>query len=90
MRASKLSTGRETCGTREGGGFSLPDVDAAEHPEDQSEDESHGHGQQRAQHAVKEIFDQLERGVAPDPHLVEAVRGHGLRNDVIEADLLVV
>lgn len=53
--------------------ISLPDVDAAEHPEDHSEEESHGHGQQRGQQAVKDEFDQLERSVASYPHSVEAV-----------------
>lgn len=63
-------------------------MDAAEHPEDQSEDERHGHGQQCGQQAVKDEFDQLKRGVASDPHFVEAVRGDGLRDDIFETDLL--
>lgn len=53
--------------------ISLPDVDAAEQAEEQAEEERHGHGQQRGQHAVKEELDQLEGGVAPYPHPVEAV-----------------
>lgn len=66
---------------------SLPDVDAAEQPEHHSQDESHGHGEQRGQQPVKDEFDQLEGGVASYPHSVEAVRGAGLRDDIFEADL---
>lgn len=66
---------------------SLPDVDAAEDPEEQPEDEGHGHCQQRGQQAVKEKLDQLEHGVASYPHSVEAVRGDGLRDDVFKTDL---
>lgn len=62
-------------------------MDAAEHPEHHSQDESHGHGEQRSQQPVEDELDQLERGVASDPHSVEAVRGAGLRDDVFEADL---
>lgn len=67
--------------------FSLPDVDAAEHPEDQSKDESHGNRQQRGQQAVKDEFDQLKRGVASYPHSVEAVRGDRLRDDIFKTNL---
>lgn len=67
--------------------FFLPDVDAAEHPEDHAEDERHGHGQQRGQQAVKDEFDQLKGGVASDPHSVEAVRGDGLRDDIFKTNL---
>lgn len=66
---------------------SLPDVDAAEQPEQHSQDESHRHGEQRGQQPVKDEFDQLERGVASYPHSVEAVRGAGLRDDIFEANL---
>lgn len=66
-----------------------PDVDAAEHPEDQPEDERHGHGQQRGQEPVKDEFDQLEHGVASYPHSVEAVRGDGLRDDILKTHLQV-
>lgn len=62
-------------------------MDAAEHPEDQSEDEGHGHRQQRRQHAVEEEFDQLERGVASYPHFVEALSGLRLRDDILETNL---
>lgn len=62
-------------------------MDAAEHPEHNPEDESHGHGEQRGQQAVKDEFDQLKRGVASYPHSVEAVRGDGLRDDIFETDL---
>lgn len=81
------------CQTRDAQGrsrrnqLSLPDVDAAEHPEDQSQDERHGHGQQGGQQAVEDEFDQLERREAPDPHFVEAVRGDGLRDDIFETNL---
>lgn len=67
--------------------FFLPDVDAAEHPEHHPEDESHRHGQQCGQHAVKDEFDQLKGGVASDPHSIEAVRGDGLRDDIFKTDL---
>lgn len=66
-----------------------PDVDAAEHPEHQSQDEGHGHGEQRGQQAVKDEFDQLKRSVAPYPHSVEAVRGDGLRDDIFKTHLQV-
>lgn len=62
-------------------------MDAAEHPEHQAEEERHGHGEKRGQQAVKDEFDQLERGVASYPHSVEAVRGDGLRDDIFETDL---
>lgn len=65
----------------------LPDVDAAEHREHHTEDERHGHGQQRAQQPVKDEFDQFESGMAPYPHSVKAVRGDGLRDDIVKADL---
>lgn len=67
--------------------FLLPDVDAAEHPEDQSEDEGHRHGQQRGQQAVKNKFHQLKHGVASYPYSVEAVRGDGLRDDIFKTNL---
>lgn len=67
--------------------FSLPDVDAGEHPEHQTEDESHGHGEQRGQQAVKDEFDQLKHGVASYPHSVEAVCGDGLSDDIFETNL---
>lgn len=67
--------------------FSLPDVDAAEHREDQPEDERHGHGQQRGQQPVEDEFDQLKRGVASYPHFVEAVSGDGLCDDIFETNL---
>lgn len=67
--------------------FSLPDVDAAQDSEHHTEDESHGHGQQRGQQAVKDELDQLKGGVASYPHSVEAVRGRGLRDDIFETNL---
>lgn len=62
-------------------------MDAAEHPEDQTKDESHGHGQQRGEQTVKRELHQLEHGVASYPHPVEAVCGEGLRDDIFETDL---
>lgn len=67
--------------------FSLPDVDAAQYSERHTEDESHGHGQQRGQQAVKDELDQLKGGVASYPHSVEAVRGRGLRDDIFKTNL---
>lgn len=67
--------------------LSLPDVDAAQHSEHHTEDESQGHGQQRGQQAVKDELDQLKCGVAPYPHSVEAVRGRGLRDHIFKTDL---
>lgn len=69
------------------GTFHLPDVDAAEHPEDQSQDESHRHGQQRGQQAVENKLHQLKHGVASYPHSVEAMCGDGLRDDIFETNL---
>lgn len=63
-------------------------MDAAQHPEHQAEDESHGHGEQRGQQAVKDEFDQLKHGVASYPHSVEAVCGDGLGDDIFETNLL--
>lgn len=60
---------------------------AAQHPEHHTEDESHGHSQQRGQQAVKDELDQLKGGVASYPHSVEAVRGRGLRDDIFEVNL---
>lgn len=62
-------------------------MDAAEHPEHQTEDERHGHGEQRGQQAVKDEFDQLKHGVASYPHSVEAVCGDGLSDDIFETNL---
>lgn len=62
-------------------------MDAAERAEPQAQQEGRGHGQQRAQQPVEEELDQLEGGVAADPHAVEAVRGARLRDDVLEPHL---
>lgn len=62
-------------------------MDAAQHSEHHTEDESQGHGQQRGQQAVKDELDQLKCGVAPYPHSVEAVRGRGLRDHIFKTDL---
>lgn len=62
-------------------------MDAAEQPEQQPQDEGQRDGQQRAEQPVEEELDQLKGGMAADPHPVEAVRGLGLGDDVVEADL---
>lgn len=64
-----------------------PDVHTAQHSEQQTQEESRGHGQQRAQQAVEEELRQLKGGVASDPHSVEAVRRDGLRDEILEAHL---
>lgn len=75
------------CQTRCSLFLSLPDVDAAQHSEHHTEEKSHGHGQQRAQQAVKDELEQLEGGVASYPHSVEAVRGRGLRDHIFKTNL---
>lgn len=81
--ATACNTPPDTCRLQ----LVLPDVDAAEQPEQQPQDEGQRDGQQRAEQPVEEELDQLKGGMAADPHPVEAVRGDGLGDDVLEADL---
>lgn len=83
MEAPTCNTRPNTCRLQ----LVLPDVDAAEQPEQHPQDEGQRDGQQRAEQPVEEELDQLKGGMAADPHPVEAVRGVGLGDDVLEADL---
>ena len=73
---------------RGGGGCAVvPYVNTADDPEDESQQEGHGDSQQGAQHAVEDVFGELEHSVAPDPDPVEALRGARLCDHVVKADL---
>lgn len=72
----------------ETGNVSSPDMDAAQHSEEQPQCEGHGNGQQGGQQPVEEELDQLEGGVAPNPNSVEAVGGARLADHVLETHLL--
>lgn len=64
-----------------------PDVQAAEHREDDPQHQGQRDGEQQAQQLVQHVLAELEQRVAADPHLVEGVGELGLGDHVLEAQL---
>lgn len=62
-------------------------MQAAEGGEENPRSEGQGDGQEHGQELVDHVLADLEEGMAADPHLVEGVRGLGLRDHVLEVQL---
>lgn len=64
-----------------------PDVQTAEGGKENPRGKGQGDGQEQGQELVNHEFADLEEGMAADPHVVEGVRGLGLRDHVLEVQL---
>lgn len=64
-----------------------PDVQAAEHREEDPHEHGQRYGKDQSQELVDQVLAELKEGVAADPDFVEGVGQLGLRDHILEAHL---